>query len=226
MKQQRQPCSWERGNIQGDRRKLSARPQGTIVTTGLNIRKKMRHGPMRACLWIFIQSCRATATCVRKWETSCNETDIPYVRSRLDLVPPPSPAVIASGCPVSYRTPLINSLLQRQGPLNIPELALYPTACQLTTTSMAQWPLCRPPSFLQLPAGDIRVKRLARPETELPGDLFRSWRCREGSIPYSKVRATGPALQEGLRAEKIPYPPVAPTAVDRSESPLGCLPML
>ena len=30
-------------------------------------------------------------------------------RSRLDLVPPPSPAVIASGCPVSYRTPLINS---------------------------------------------------------------------------------------------------------------------
>ena len=77
--------------------------------------------------------------------------------SRLDLVPPPSPAVIASGCPVSYRTPLINSLLQRlsslfaskspfqrQGPLNIPELALYPTACQLTTTSMAQWPPCRP----------------------------------------------------------------------------------
>ena len=153
--------------------------------------------------------------------------------------PPLSPAVIASGCPVPYRTPLINSLLQRlsslfaskspfqhQGLLNIPELALYPTACQLTTTSMAQWPLCRPPSFLQLPAGDIRVKRLARPETELPGDLFRSRRCREGSIPYSKVRATGPALQEGLRAEKIPYPPVAPTAVDRSESPLGCLPML
>ena len=74
--------------------------------------------------------------------------------SRLDLVPPPSPAVIASGCPVSYRTPLINSLLQRlslfaskfqrQGPLNVPELALYPMACQLTTTSMAQWPLCRP----------------------------------------------------------------------------------
>jgi len=26
----------------------------------------------------------------------------------------------------------------RLGPLNIPELALYPTACQLTTTSMAQ----------------------------------------------------------------------------------------
>ena len=79
------------------------------------------------------------------------------ISSRLDLVPPPSPAVIASGCPVSYRTPLINSLLQRlsslfaskspfqrQGPLNIPELALYPTACQLTTTSMAQWPPCRP----------------------------------------------------------------------------------
>ena len=62
--------------------------------------------------------------------------------------------------------------------------------------------LSHPPSFLQLPAGDIRVKRLARPEIESPGDLFRSRRCSEGSIPYSKVRATGPVLQEGPRAEK------------------------
>jgi len=61
-----------------------------------------------------------------------------HITSCLDLVPPPSPVVIVSRCPVSYQTPLINSLLQclsllftskspfqRQGPLNIPELVLY-----------------------------------------------------------------------------------------------------
>ena len=60
---------------------------------------------------------------------------------RLDFVPPPSSRRLASGCLVSYRTPLINPLLQRllslfaskshfqhQGPLNIPQLTLYPTA--------------------------------------------------------------------------------------------------
>ena len=80
-----------------------------------------------------------------------------HIISCLDLVLPPFPAIIVSRCLVSYQTPLINSLLQHlsllfaskssfqhQGPLNIPELALYLMACQLTTTSMAQWPLCQP----------------------------------------------------------------------------------
>jgi len=50
--------------------------------------------------------------------------------------------------------------------------------------------------------GTSESKGLARPETELPGDLLRSWQCREGSTPYSKVHATGLVLQEGLWAEK------------------------
>jgi len=64
--------------------------------------------------------------------------------------------------------------------------------------------LNHPPSFPQLRAGDIRVKRLARPETELPGDLFRSRRCREGSIPFSKVRATGASGRPSGRKNTIP----------------------
>ena len=111
--------------------------------------------------------------------------------------------LIVSRCPVSYRTSLINPLLQR-----FSSLVASKSPFQYQGRKYPSWHCCHshgpmtPVDFRasrNFKLGTSEWKGLARPKTELLGDLFRSRQCREGSILYSKVHTTGPVLQEGRK---------------------------
>ena len=68
---------------------------------------------------------------------------------------------------------------------------------------------------------DLLGPRPSSRETFLgPGDAERV------RFPTQRYVRLSRCFRKVFRPKKIPYPPVAPTAADRSESPLGCLPML